>query len=478
MQSYDPSSPQSILEFARLLIWKDVTSFLPEIYKERWGKGRLGQLIEEHYFHKSLDSYSKPDFPLAWVELKATPLRRINKRGVWAKERLVLNIINYYELCHESWDKSHFLSKNSLLLLIFYLYNEGEISIHHIIKIVELYSFLDYPEDSLIIQNDWLKIQKKVLEWKAHELSEGDTEYLWACTKWSTAEKSYREQPFSKILAKQRAFSFKQGYVNFILRKIQGETREYDSLFANTEVKSLSIEERLQELFKPYIWKTAFELGESFNMEYKWQKGYYSILSDKITMKILWVKNMEKVEEFEKANIRTKTIRVSNDGKIQEDISFPAFKFDKLILESWEDSELSEMLETTKFLFITYRINTKTVAEFKRLGEEEKNKFLTLDKIYLWNAPIDDIEILAKETWEETIRIIKEWVIITREELKNWKYKLQNNLPSLSETQMIHVRPHGKNRDDTDILPDWRELTKQCFWFNKNYIARQLKIKG
>ena len=226
------------------------------------------------------------------------------------------------------------------------------------------------------------------------------------------------------------------------------------------------------------FWKTAFELGESFNMEYKWQKGYYSILSDKITMKILWVKNMEKVEEFEKANIRTKTIRVSNDGKIQEDISFPAFKFDKLILESWEDSELSEMLETTKFLFITYRINTKTVAEFKRLGEEEKNKFLTLDKIYLWNAPIDDIEILAKETWEETIRIIKEWVIITREELKNWKYKLQNNLPSLSETQMIHVRPHGKNRDDTDILPDWRELTKQCFWFNKNYIARQLKIKG
>jgi hypothetical protein len=41
---------------------------------------------------------------------------------------------------------------------------------------------------------------------------------------------------------------------------------------------------------------------------------------------------------------------------------------------------------------------------------------------------------------------------------------------------MIHVRPHAINRDDTDILPDWRELTKQWFWFNKEYIRKELWI--
>ncbi len=474
MQPFDPTSSPSVLKFARQLIWKDVASFLPETYKDSWGKWKLGQLIEKYYFHKPLDNLSEPDFPLAWIELKATPLKRVNKRWVWAKERLVLNIIDYNELVLESWDDSHFLTKNSLLLLIFYLYNEGEIPIHHVIKIVELYSFLDYWEDLLIIKNDWLKIQKKILDWKAHELSEGDTEYLGACTKWSTAEKSYRSQPFSTEQAKQRAFSFKQGYVNFILQKIQGKTDEYDSLFATNQIKKPSIEENLQELFRPYIGKTAFELWELFDMEFKNQKGYYAILSNKILKKILWVKNLDKVEEFEKANIKLKTIRVSQDWSIQEDISFPAFKFTELVKEIWEESELSDMLESTKFLFITYKIKTKTVAEFDRLNDTEKNKFLVLEKIYLWNAPISDIETFAKSTWEETVKRIKEWVIITRKELKNNKYELQNNLPSLSETKMIHVRPHWKNRDDTDILPDWRPLTKQCFWFNKKYIKSQL----
>lgn len=475
MQQYDPTSAESILEFAKLLIWKDVASFLPENYTIRWWKWKLGQLIEEHYFKKPLDSDSKPDFPIAWVELKATPIKKFQRKWIWAKERLVLNIINYKELALESWDYSHFLSKNSLLLLIFYFYQSWELSINHVIKIVELYSFLDYQEDYIIIKNDWIKIQRKVLDWRAHELSEGDTEYLSACTKWSKDQK-LREQPFSQIRAKQRAFSFKQGYVNFILKRLQWKTSEYDSLFSNnyTWISELSIEERINDLFEPYLGKTAFELGNMFELEFKNQKWYYAKLSDNIVKRILWVKDLSKVAEFEKANISLKTIRVSLDWIIQEDISFPAFKFRELIEEVWDESELQEMLESTKFLFIKYKITTKTVAEFKKLDHAEKNKFLILDSVYLWNAPIDDIEQYAQKTWRETVKILKEGVIITPIKQKNWKIIDFNNLPSSKQTIMIHVRPHGANKKDTDILPDWRELTKQCFWFNKKYIKQQL----
>ena len=51
-------------------------------------------------------------------------------------------------------------------------------------------------------------IINKIRAGKAHEISEGDTNYLGACTKGANAD-SVREQPFNSIVAKQRAFCLK-----------------------------------------------------------------------------------------------------------------------------------------------------------------------------------------------------------------------------------------------------------------------------
>ena len=69
-----------------------------------------------------------------------------------------------------------------------------------------------------IIQEDYEKIAKKVSEGRAHELSEGDTMYLGACTKGSTAEKSHLPQEYyaPDIKAKKRTFCFKQSYMTTI----------------------------------------------------------------------------------------------------------------------------------------------------------------------------------------------------------------------------------------------------------------------
>ena len=54
------------------------------------------------------------------------------------------------------------------------------------------------PEkDLLIIRQDFDTIVNKIKKGKAHELSEGDTDYLAACRKGQKGEKE-RKQPFSE----------------------------------------------------------------------------------------------------------------------------------------------------------------------------------------------------------------------------------------------------------------------------------------
>ena len=85
----------------------------------------------------------------------------------------------------------------------------------HIDKVV-LFSFPE--EDLVIIKHNLEKKMDKVHNGEAHMISEGDTTYLAACAKGANAS-SIRQQPFSLVLAKQRAFSLKAGYMTTILNK-------------------------------------------------------------------------------------------------------------------------------------------------------------------------------------------------------------------------------------------------------------------
>lgn len=128
--------------------------------------------------------------------------------------------------------------------------------------------------DLEIIKKDWEFITKKIAAGKAHELSEGDTFYLGACTKGANAL-SVRKQPFSEIPAKQRAYSFKQGYVNHIIASIANEPREiYGKLFPSIAIaKKQTIEEIVIEKFRPYYGKSIGNIlsstGDELNTKAK-----------------------------------------------------------------------------------------------------------------------------------------------------------------------------------------------------------------
>lgn len=415
------------------------------------GKGAIGSVLEESWFNYKPNSDSNPDFTEAGIELKATPYTR-TKSGIRAKERLVCNIINYMdEYKHDFYDSS-FMRKCANILLMSYEHKmnvpKGEFSIDK----VTLFSFPE--EDLLIIKNDWNTIVDKIKAGKAHEISEGDTLYLGACTKGKNSQ-STREQPFSDIPAKQRAFSLKQSYMTYILNNyIFGNQTDEKVIKSLDDLNSNSFENIITAKIKPFLGMSQMELCNRFKLQSNAKN-----INELLVSKMLNLRgHISQTEEFKKANIVPKTIRVNNDGSITEHMSFPIFKFKEIINENWETSSFKTLLEQTKFLFLVFKYNAKNELIF--------------NDILFWNMPEDDLDEV-RIVWEKTVSIIKEGIQIRKSNGRNY-----NNLPKSTESRIAHVRPHARNSSDTLELPDGRQFPKQCFWLNNNYIKEQLeKIK-
>ncbi len=350
-KDYDETNPISIEKFAKRIIGMSLKeilseSDLEEIQSNFYNKGEMGQLLEQYYFGYKPNSKSQPDFPKAGLELKSTPMIKRSNGDLSAKERLVLNIINYEVEADLGWEKSTVWRKNRRLLLMFYVYVKGIPIIELLYKLVGIW---DYPEeDLLIIKHDYETIVQKIKDGKAHEISEGDTIYLAACRKGQGNINDIREQPNSDIRALQRAFSLKQKYINNIITKWTraSELDEIEPILKSaSELKNTTFEDLIIHKFLPYLGKNVEEISKLVDLNIERNaKNYYSTLS----LRILGIKK-KKVEEFEKADIVMKTIRVDLKNKPKEDISFPYFKYKELAGETWDTSTLRYMLEKRFF---------------------------------------------------------------------------------------------------------------------------------
>jgi len=332
---YNRLDKQSILNFARKLRSNSLRTLCdPSIIKNKFrGKGNFGQILEKYYFLYEPNSESEPDFKEIGLEVKTSPLKKLRNNEFRSKERLVLNIINYSDIVNQEFATSSFWKKNANILLIFYLHDPNQHILDYVIKLVDEWNF---PKNDLeIIKRDWETIKKKVINGKAHELSEGDTLYLGACTKGAKGGNK-RSQPFNAIFAKQRAFSFKQGYVNHILASISNEHHEiYGKLIkSSTEIKKKSLEEIVISKFTQYYgWNIKNIIDKVGAKATSNGKGFYA----SITKAILGIELDKEIEEFEKAEIIVRTVRLKENNLPKEDISFPTFKFDKLVKENCDD---------------------------------------------------------------------------------------------------------------------------------------------
>lgn len=426
----------SIEEYAKRIVGKSlrqaVGSQIIDSYKGS-NKGKLGQLVEELYFLYLPNSSPEPDFPEAGLELKTTSLKKLVKGGFSPKERLSLNLINFMEEHSIDFEESSFWKKNKHLLILFFLYEKDKNIADYILKLVKRWEF---PEEDLkIIKDDWKKIVSKIKDGKAHELSEGDTLYLGACTKGNNKE-SLREQPFNKEMAMQRAYSLKTTYLKYIIRgyldkhsenQIVGDISQYS--------KDETFEEYVEAKFKPFYDMSCQDIFSKLNVKPPAAKNKFAILAQQI----MGIKG-NKIEEFDKADIIMKTLNFEHTGTLKESMSFAQIKYEEIVTEKWEESYWYETVNK-RFFFVIFQKNKLGIARLKR--------------VMFWNMPYNDIA-KAKIFWSDTKRKIK------KDTFNNF-YKLRDN-------RIFHVRPKGKNNKDLMKTADGKLRPKLCYWLNAKYI--------
>lgn len=458
---YNHTSKESILDYAHKLLGKSIRDLHPEASSLNTGKGRMGQCVEKYHFEYEPNSEAEADFAEAGVELKCTPMKVNNDGSMVSKERLVLNIIDYVKEAQATFATSSFWHKNQLLLLMFYMHEQGIDVVDLIFKIVRLWEFPDV--DKKIIRDDWEKLHWKMVHGLAHEISEGDTLYLGACTKGSKSGAEMRDQYVKGApKAQQRAYSLKSKYLNTIIfdsllhsemcsglyisdaKKKQIEKTITEAANVVNSLDEYEEEETFEQLierkFSKYYGKTIYEIEEATGYEVS---SSPKAISNSVIHAILDIKT-QKISEFEKANLQQKSIRLEPNGTLRQSMVFSKINYLEIVKEEeWEDSAWYDIL-THRFLFVVFR-----------MSEDKDNKKAKLEKVFFWTMPRKDLEV-AREFWIDTKNKIAADVFDDF-----WK---------LSDHKICHVRPKAKDNTDTMETPSGRMVTKKGYWLNAEYI--------
>ncbi|MCL0319306.1 Sau3AI family type II restriction endonuclease [Apilactobacillus xinyiensis] len=440
-------------------------------------KNAMGDVFEK-WFGKEKDSASKPD--LGVVELKATPFKKLKKTKngkvqYSAKERLVLNIINYFDLVKEDFEHSHFMSKNNTLEIAFYEYLNNIPKSEWFFKYVIIYQMQKSPVDYEIIKKDWETIQAYVRNGKAEDLNEGLTNYLAACTKGKN-HKSLREQPYSTNMAKQRAFSFKASFMTRLLRDyVIGNKKNQAIIKSSSDIQGKTLDQLIYDRLDPFIGKSTNQLKDHFGITNK-AKNINNVLARRMLGLKDSKNNINGIDEFEKASIIPKTIQVNSNKKNRESMSLPPFKFKDLVNQTWgnDSCDLYNYLNESKFLFIVFQQMSNGDNIFKgALLHHISENILNND---------------IMKVWIDTKNKIKQGVEL------NYKKNgtVSNNFIKLNNQSVIHVRPHAAKSSyiestNSNQLPTpakWKNkpsnysddyMTTQSFWINNSYILNVIK---
>lgn len=279
--------------------------------------------------------------------------------------------------------------------------------------------------------------------------------YLGACTKGAN-KNSVREQPFSTIKAMQRAFCLKTSYMTGLVRKYIGNYEDVERVLKNV---GESFESFVENVIKKYKGKTQKELMDEFNIDSN-AKNLNSML---IARMFNVNSRLRDTDEFQKANIVPRTVRVEENGHIKESMPFPYFNYESFKTTEWEKSDLKEELETTKYMFFVFK---------------KKNDAYIFSGIKLWNIPELTLENEVKDMWNKTKNIILSGNIVKSIDENG---KRNTNFPGMSDNRVCHVRPHARDSKDTLSLPVADKLTgltkytKHCFWLNNKYLEEVLK---
>ena len=101
---------------------------------------------------------------------------------------------------------------------------------------------------------------------------------------------------------------------------------------------------------------------------------------------------------------------------------------------------------------------------------EDGRGTLRLAGATFWSMPFSDLESEYRKVWQRT----KDAILSGRPFWTDGRGRRHSAFPKKTESPVGHVRPHGRDAADTDVLPNGTTYTKQCFWLNRDYLRKQL----
>ncbi len=448
---YDITKSTSIFEYSKGLLGKTLRDFVWEGYETKRGKGSLGQMVENIFFLLETNNYASADFSEAGMELKCTPLKKSEKGDYLIKERLVCNMINYCEVVKDDFEQSHFYLKCQLMLLLFYLHKSDcdNLDFEFIFSVL-----WKLPEkDVLIIKHDYEVIIDKIKQGKAHELSEGDTMYLGACRKGQKGESLMKQPNNPDIDAPRRAFSLKMAYMRTVLDYVvkSGKNAVSNVTEAKSELVSVnallkhSFDDILLGRFLPFLNMPFEKIAQRKKVSMSNNpKNKFAMIANAIAASEKCV-NVNRSEEFLKAGLTMKTIRVQANGIIKEAMSFENIDYIEVAeCEDWIESRLYE-LYSSRFMFVVFREQT--------VGKED----YVLDDVFFWTMPQKDLE-WAEVYWKH----IRDNVLAGHISEEYWWKG--------ADRKKFHVRPKAQKAIDLAPTLDGKGAKKFCYWFNNEYV--------
>ena len=418
-------------------------------------KGALGQIVEEGILGYCLNSSPEADIPNLGLEIKVTGLIQTNNGALRAKERLTIDALNYSDAAKHAFDESAMWAKADKMLLVFYRYLDG-VPYGDMPIIKAVINEFD-PVDVEIIRRDYEYIREMIASGRADDISEGDTMFLGACTSGTGTMVS---QPYSSAKAKQRKFCLKQSYFSQLVRKyVTGE--EFEHVLDLEDVKRATFEVAMKTSLQKFFGLSEKEIRERFSMtNMPMAKNRY----ERYIASMLEVSgNISETDEFQKAGIQIKTVRVQENGSIKESMSFPYFRYSDIYSQTWEESDLRNMFASTKYMFVIFK---------EKAGE------LYFEGIRFWHMKELDLDKYVRPVFEQMKNIIASGNIVSHITTNSSGKTIRHtNFPGMSDNPIVHVRPHARDANDTcdlpvpDRLTGVTKFTKHCFWLNSAYVA-------
>lgn len=458
---YDPADENAILRRANSLVGLSIQDIIKRspfkaVSMDPKNKGSIGNIIQYHGFGVEENSLPEPDFAEAGVELKVVPLE-VRDSGLTVKERTKVCSINYTDLIEQQWFTSHAKTKLNKVLFIYFTY-DGENRHRSKVEFCDLWH-MNGP-DEWIIKKDWEDVKGEVDKGNAHLLSESLTKVLAACRTGKGKGRDLVEQPKSTIKANKRAFALKQSFTKQLWLEICKKIK-YESIIGSLRIKEpKDFEDALLEQMRTFTGMSLGEFSKKFGIDIPEGKNAAAT----IVKRALGFKNVNShIKEFDQFGIEIRVVPVrSIDNRPWEAVSFPTFKIKELLKEEFEGSLLYEYVD--RILFIPISREEKKTPMRKRI----------IGKPFFWSPSRSQWDTIERE-WSNYQKEIRSGKCKITKIKSGKKYKEVTGLTKESGTNIIHVRPHGKDRTDRDTDTYGNSVVKQSFWLNKDLVWRLIK---